>query len=198
MKETKKVMSPQTLAFGAILTAMVIVLQFMGTFIHLGMFSISLVLIPIVIGATVCGVGVGAWLGLVFGAVVLFSGDATAFMGLNAIGTIITVLLKGFLCGLASAFTYKALSKKNDTLGVIASAIVCPIVNTGVFTIGCFVFFFGGLTQWAAANGFGDNTVSYIFLGIIGANFIFELLFNAVLSPIIVKLINIAKKQLKA
>lgn len=197
MKETKKVMSPQTLAFGAILTAMVIVLQFMGTFIHLGVFSISLVLIPIVIGATVCGVGVGAWLGLVFGAVVLFSGDATPFMAINAIGTIITVLLKGFLCGLASAFTYKALSKKNDTLGVIASAIVCPIVNTGVFTLGCFVFFFDGLSQWALAEGFG-STVAYIFLFIIGANFIFELLFNAVLSPIIVKLIGIAKKQLKA
>ncbi|MBE6591075.1 MAG: ECF transporter S component [Ruminococcaceae bacterium] len=197
MNETKKVMSPQTLAFGAILTAMVIVLQFMGTFIHLGVFSISLVLIPIVIGATVCGVGVGAWLGLVFGAVVLFSGDATPFMAINAIGTIITVLLKGFLCGLASAFTYKALSKKNDTLGVIASAIVCPIVNTGVFTLGCFVFFFDGLSQWALAEGFG-STVAYIFLFIIGANFIFELLFNAVLSPIIVKLIGIAKKQLKA
>lgn len=197
MNETKKVMSPQTLAFGAILTAMVIVLQFMGTFIHLGMFSISLVLIPIVIGATVCGVGVGAWLGLVFGAVVLLSGDATPFMAINAIGTIITVLLKGFLCGLASAFTYKALSKKNDTLGVIASAIVCPIVNTGVFTLGCFVFFFDGLSQWALAEGFG-STVAYIFLFIIGANFLFEVLFNVVLSPIIVKLINIAKKQLKA
>ena len=197
MKETKQVMSPQTLAFGAILTAMVIVLQFMGTFIHLGMFSISLVLIPIVIGATVCGVGVGAWLGLVFGAVVLLSGDATLFMAINAIGTIITVLLKGFLCGLASAFTYKALSKKNDTLGVIASAIVCPIVNTGVFTLGCFVFFFDGLSQWALAEGFG-STVAYIFLFIIGANFLFEVLFNVVLSPIIVKLIGIAKKQLKA
>ena len=197
MNETKKVMSPQTLAFGAILTAMVIVLQFMGTFIHLGMFSISLVLIPIVIGATVCGVGVGAWLGLVFGAVVLFSGDATPFMAINAIGTIITVLLKGFLCGLTSAFIYKALSKKNDTLGVIASAIVCPIVNTGVFTLGCFVFFFDGLSQWALAEGFG-STVAYIFLFIIGANFLFEVLFNVVLSPIIVKLINIAKKQLKA
>ena len=46
-----------------VLTAIVVVLQFLGSFIRFGPFSISLVLIPIVVGAALLGVGAGAWLG---------------------------------------------------------------------------------------------------------------------------------------
>jgi hypothetical protein len=53
----------------------------------------------IVLGAATCGKGVGAWLGLTFGVTVLLSGDAAAFMSISVIGTVITVLAKGLLCG---------------------------------------------------------------------------------------------------
>ena len=46
-----------------LLTAVVVVLQLLGSFIHFGPFSISLVLIPIVVGASLYGVLSGAWLG---------------------------------------------------------------------------------------------------------------------------------------
>jgi len=59
-------------------TAIVIVLQLMGSFIRFGTFSISLVLVPVVIGAALYGAGAGAWLGFVFGVVVLLSGGAAA------------------------------------------------------------------------------------------------------------------------
>ena len=42
-------------------------LQFVGSAIRFGPFSISLVLIPIVLGAALYGWGMGCWLGLVFG-----------------------------------------------------------------------------------------------------------------------------------
>ena len=109
MKERK--MSTKTLVLCAILTGLVVILQFMGAFIKFGMFSISLVLIPIVIGTATCGCKIGAWLGLVFGIVVLISGDAAAFLSVNAIGTVITVLLKGTLCGFAAGLVYKVFSK---------------------------------------------------------------------------------------
>ena len=57
-----------------LLTAVVVVLQLLGSFIHFGPFSISLVLIPIVVGASLYGVLSGAWLGLAFGITVLISG----------------------------------------------------------------------------------------------------------------------------
>ncbi len=181
----------QLLVLGALLTAVVIVLQLLGAFIRFGPFSISLVLIPIVIGASMCGVGIATWLGLVFGAVVLLSGDAAAFLQLSVFGTVVTVLLKGALAGLFAGLTFKAFKNINFYLAVLLSAIVCPLVNTGVFVLGCFVFFFKDLAAWAPA---GQSTVAYIFLGLVGGNFIFEILSNIILSPVITRVLNITKK----
>lgn len=186
--------SLQRLTLGAILTALVVILQLMGSFIHLGMFSISLVLIPIVVGAATCGPWIGAWLGFIFGVTVLLSGDAAAFLAVDVFGTILTVLLKGTLCGLCAGLVYRWLAKWNQYVAVFAAAIVCPLVNTGVFLLGCFVFFYETVAGWGAAAGFGDNAVQYMFLGLAGGNFLFELGFNIVLSPIIVRLLNITKK----
>lgn len=193
-KSNKMRMSTKIMVLGAILTALVVVLQLMGSFIRFGPFAISLVLIPIVIGAATCGVGVGAWLGFVFGVVVLISGDAAAFMAINIPGTIITVLLKGTACGLAAGLIYKALERFNRYVAVIASAIICPVVNTGIFLIGCVVFFMDTVASWGVAEGFG-TTVQYMFLGLAGGNFLFELATNIVLSPVVVRLLNIRIKK---
>ena len=67
------------LAGMAIFTAIVVVLQLLGTFVRFGPFSISLVLVPIVIGAALYGAKAGAWLGFVFG-VVVCALDAGAFL----------------------------------------------------------------------------------------------------------------------
>ena len=96
---TERKKQTENLVLGAILTAIVVVLQILGGFIKFGPFSVSLVLIPIVIGAAKCGVKIGTWLGLVFGAVVLLNGGATAFFAVNVFGTVLTVLLKGAACG---------------------------------------------------------------------------------------------------
>ena len=45
----------RTLTGMALLTAIVVILQFLGAFIRFGTFSISLVLIPIVVGAALYG-----------------------------------------------------------------------------------------------------------------------------------------------
>lgn len=175
-----------------LLTAIVVVLQLFGSFIRFGPFSISLVLIPIAVGAALYGKWSGAWLGLAFGIAVLISGDAGAFLAVNAVGTIITVLLKGVLAGLASGLVYSLIEKKNDIAAVITSAIVCPVVNTGVFLIGCCLFFFDTIKEWAA----GTNVFEYMLVGLVGANFLFELGANIILSPTIVKLVKIGRKEI--
>lgn len=178
-----------------LLTAIVIVLQFMGSFIHVGVFSISLVLIPIVVGASVYRSRAGAWLGLVFGLVVLASGDAGAFLAISVPGTIITVLLKGALAGLGAGALYTAVSRmtENKTIPVVAAAVACPVINTGIFLIGCRLFFYETIAAWGAAAGFKSIGAYFIF-GLVGMNFVVELLINVVLSPIIVRIISIGKK----
>lgn len=188
-------MSTNSLVLCAVMTALVVILQFMGAFIKLGPFSVSLVLIPIVIGAATCGAGAGAWLGLVFGMVVLLSGDASAFLAVNVVGTIITVLAKGIACGYFAGLTYKLLEKHNRYAAVIAAALICPVVNTGVFLLGCPIFFMDTVTAWAQAAGLGENVGKFMIFGLVGGNFIFELVLNIIVSPVIVRLLNIRKNQ---
>lgn len=188
-----KQITTQQLVLGAILTAIVVLLQFMGSFIKFGPFSISLVLIPIVIGAATCGAGIGAWLGLIFGIVVLISGDAAAFLSINTAGTVVTVLLKGTLCGYLSGLTYRAFAKKNSLVAVLLAAIVCAVANTGIFLLGCLLFFMDTIETWAAAASLGGGVAHYMIFGLVGANFLFELLVNIVLSPVIVRLLKIKR-----
>jgi uncharacterized membrane protein len=183
------------IAISGILTALVVVLQMMGQFIKFGPFAISLVLIPIVIGAALCGPKVSTWLGFVFGVAVLFT-DAAAFLAISVVGTVVTVLLKGALCGLAAGLVYKALENKNKILAVTVAAVVCPIVNTGVFLLGCVVFFLETIKQWGAGAGF-NNVAEYLIIGMVGLNFLVELATNVVLSPVVVRLLSISKKIYK-
>ena len=180
----------------ALLTAIVVILQFLGAFIRFGPFSISLVLIPIVVGAALYGVWAGTWLGFVFGLVVLLSGDAAAFLVISPIGTILVVLLKGALAGLVAGAVYKALCGKNETVATIAAAVAAPIVNTGIFLLGCLVFFLPTIRAWGEASGF-TNVGTYMIVGLVGGNFLFELLFNVILSPVIVRLIHLGRKAYK-
>lgn len=180
----------------ALFTAIVVVLQLLGSFIRFGPFSISLVLIPIVVGTALYGVGAGAWLGLVFGVTVLASGDASAFLAINVPGTILTVLLKGIACGALSGLVYRLIEKKNKYAATICAAITAPIVNTGVFLLGCAIFFMPTIEGWAAAAGV-ESAGTYMITGLAGLNFIAEFVVNVVLSPIIVRLIHLGKKEIK-
>ena len=83
----------------ALFTALIVILQLLGSFIRFGPVSVSLVALPIVVGAAVYGSAAGLWLGFVFGMVVLLSGDAAAFFAFSVPGTLLTVLVKGIACG---------------------------------------------------------------------------------------------------
>lgn len=178
----------------ALFTAIVVVLQLLAVGLRaLGLFSISLVLVPIVVGSAVYGWKGGAWLGFAFGVSVLLSGDAAAFLAIDVLGTIVTVLVKGTACGLAAGLVYKLLEKRGTMLAVIAAAIICPVVNTGIFLLGCMVFFMDTITEWAALYGFAD-VGTYMIFGLTGINFLIELGVDLVLSPVATRLIRIGKK----
>lgn len=188
MKNTKT----QKIVGIGLFTAIVVALQLLAASIKFGPFSITLVLAPIVIGAALYGVGAGAWLGAAFGVSVLISGDSAAFMTINPAGTVITVLLKGMLAGLAAGLIYKALEKKNKTVAVVLAGIACPIVNTGIFLAGCYLFF----QEWLVSV-FGTTGFATVVTGLVSVNFAVELGINMVLASVIVRVIDIGKKQLK-
>lgn len=207
MEETKKqtarwnAQKTFTLVGLAMLTAIVVVLQTLCSTIQLSpTTTITLVLVPIIVGTALYGWKAGAWLGAVFGAVVLISGQAAFFMTFNVFGTIVTVMLKGILAGVAAGLVYSAIAKKNtpktDFIAVIAAGIVAPVVNTGVYILGCVVFFFNQMIAPGMAAE-GMNAWQYIIMFMVGVNFPIELGINLVLASAIVYIVRLAKKLTK-
>ena len=194
MQKTSNKVSTEKIVLLSLFTALVAILAYFGGFIRIGgLASISLTLIPVVLGAAMCGPWAGAWLGGVSGVVFFMTADSAFWMGLSIPGTIITVMVKGIAAGLVAGLVYKLLESKNRYLAVIAAAIVCPIVNTGIFIIGCFIFFIDTVKSGAA--GAGMSVGAYLIIFFVGLNFVFELLTNIILSPAIVKLLNIRKDK---
>lgn len=192
MSHNKKL---QTMTGLALFTAIVVVLQLVGTFIKFGPFAISLVLIPIVVGAAIYGPMAGAYLGGVFGVVVLIGcitgGDpgGQVLFAANPFVTALLCIVKGGMAGLAAGAVYRAVSHKDASktlLAAVGAAVVAPMVNTGIFTLAMVFIFRDILVAWAG----GTSVVYYILTGMVGINFVLELAVNLVVSPAIVRIIN--------
>ena len=185
------------MALIGLLMALVVVLQFVGGMIPpVGGFSISLVLIPIVLGAAVYGPGAGALLGATFGVVVVINCITGADIGgqmvfqANPVLCVLVVLGKGILAGIASGLVYGTLQEKNSYLAMLLAAAVCPVVNTGTFVICMMTFFKDVLAVWAG----GSDIIAYVLSGLVLCNFVPELIINIVFSPAGQRIIHTVRK----
>ena len=184
----------------ALLMALVVVLQFVGGMIPpVGGFSISLVLIPIVLGSAVYGPKAGALLGTTFGVIVTINcitgadaGGAMVFQA-NPLLCILVVLGKGILAGFAAGFVYKLFKHWNGYVAMALAAIVCPVLNTGTFVLCMLTFFREVLAAWATP--FGGDVIVYIFSGLLVFNFVPELIINVVFSPFGQRIVHTLKKK---
>ena len=179
----------------ALMTAIIVVLQVVASFIKFGPFTITLALAPIIIGAALYGAGAGAWLGAVFGVVVLIACVAGWDMGGNVLFTanpLLTAALcivKGGAAGLVSGAVFRAMAERRPMRASITAGILCPVVNTGIFIAGLALCFYDVLVAWAG----GSNLIFYIITVLTGVNFVLELAINLVLSTVIVRVVRARK-----
>ena len=181
----------------ALLMALVVVMQFISGLIPpVAGFSFSLVLIPIVLGAALYGPSAGALLGATFGIVVYINcvtgadvGGAMVFQA-NPVLCFLVVMGKGMLAGMASGFVYKLLKGVNPYIAMLCAAIICPVVNTGVFIACMLLFFVDVLNAWAQ----GGALAGYILTGLVLGSFVPELIINIVFSPASASIAHIVKK----
>ena len=172
----------------AVLAALVVVLQLLSSVIKIGTVSITLTLIPIVVGAAFYGPGAGAILGTVFGLVVYINSATGADYGGNMVFLAnpflcaVVCIGKGTLSGWCAGLVYR--------LAVLLAAITAPVVNTGVFLLGMVLFFQETLRAWAA----GSALLTYVLFTLTGVNFLVELGLNLVLSPAVSTLIRAIRK----
>lgn len=182
----------------ALLMAMVLVLQFVSGMIPpVGGFSISLVLIPVVLGAAVFGPSAGAIIGGTFGAIVFINcvtgadpGGQMVFQA-GPVLCFLVVMAKGILAGLAAGYVYKLLKHVNAYVAMLCAAIVCPVVNTGIFFTCMLLFFPKVLEAWAN----GASVLAYLFGVLAVFNFLPELAINVIFSPAGQRIAHFAEKN---
>lgn len=191
--------STKKLTFMAIFAALIIVLQIVATFVKFGPVSITLALVPIIVGAAIYGKRAGAFLGLVFGLVVyivglmgwdggfvLYLSGASFYTGFL---TAALCIVKGVAAGFIAGAVYEAI--KNKKAAVAAAGALCPITNTGIFAAGILLFFMKNLTESTAV---GQTALYTLFVGWVGINFIVELFVNLILSAAICRIIEAGAK----
>ena len=183
MKNSEKI---RQMVVVASLGAIVAVLQYISMFIKFGPFNITLALTPVVVGAILYGPKAGGILGAIMGIVVLLT-NSEAFFVVNPIATIFVCIAKSAIAGYIAGYIYKI--GKNKNISIVMSSVATPIINTLIFSICCLLFFFPTLKEWAA----GENTLIYLFGTMIGLQFLIELVVNSLLSPVVIRLVEIFK-----
>ena len=180
----KKITTRQIVITGLML-ALMIILQIVGNYLQFGPVNINISLVAIVLAAVLGGPVSGAIVGFFNGIMALLSPSTIAvFMPVSPVGTVLACLLKCTLAGLVSGLVFNLLKKKNQTLGLILSSLLVPIINTSIFIIFALIFF-RPILEGSVASGAYPNIWMVLILGFIGLNFLVELASTGVLSPII-------------
>lgn len=187
----------------AILLAIITVLHFTGAAIPAFGTKISLVLIPIALGAMLIGPVAGAVLGFFYGLMVFISlgvmhmDPFTGFLfDHSPIMTALICTVKTTAAGFLAGWIYRLLSKKSSLLGVFVAAALVPTVNTGIFVLGCLIIS-GTIDAYIAHNAMGVSAVYFVIILCAGINYLLELAVNLILAPALERIIRIVGKKLK-
>lgn len=120
-------------------------------FMKVGVIEITLIVIPVAIGAILLGPGGGTVLGAAFGVVSFiqcfgFSAFGSFLLGISPFNTFILCIVPRVLVGFLTGLIYKLLSgiikRGGKTLSSIIAALACPVMNTALF-IAALILLFG-------------------------------------------------------
>ena len=190
----------------ALFVALVVVLQIISALIPpiAGLVSITLTLVPVVVGGILLGRASGAFLGFAFGAIVLINcitgmdPGGNILWNANPLFTATICFGKGIMAGFIPALLYGVISGKEPSrsrklIATVVAALSAPIVNTSLFVAGMFLLFKDTLYAWSG----GTDIVIYVLTGLAGVNFLVEFIINTVLSPAIVRIVDVAQLKMK-
>ena len=186
----------------ALLAALIVLLQTVIVIPLPGSLTLSLVLVPIVVGAILFGPASGALLGGVFGvlvAIMAVQGQLGLLTNMmvtyNPLLTVIVCVLKGVAAGWIPGLIAVALKGK-PMLGTVLAAAAAPIANTGIFLLGMLTVFRGVMMDFAGQIGMGGTGALYFAIVVlVGVNFLVEFAANLILSPAIATIVKAVKKM---
>ncbi|MBQ6118799.1 MAG: ECF transporter S component [Clostridia bacterium] len=191
-----------TLTATAMLTAMIVVLAFTPIgYIRVFALSITLVIVPVIIGAIALGPAAGAFLGFVFGCTSFaqcFMGDALGaiLISVSPVGTFVNCVVTRTLVGLLCGLIFRAVQKTGKWSYAIAGASGA-LLNTILF-LGCLALIFGRVkftAEQAESLGGLDSVMSTIIAIAIGVNCPIEIAVCAIFGSAIGGAVTAAMKR---
>lgn len=192
----------------AMLVALVVVLQIISTLLPVlpGGVAITLTLVPVVIGGILLGKKGGFILGLAFGLIVMINvatgldKGSVVLWNESALSTAIICIVKGVAAGFIPAVLYELIVGKSGVnsvkptrkfIATLVAALSAPIVNTALYLAGMWILFND------LASSVGTNFIAYALVVFATANFAVEFIINIVLTPAIVRIVDVTKKKVK-
>lgn len=185
--ERKRFFNTKMIATTGILLAIELVMQLLANYIVIpgGFANLNFSVIIIALGAILYGPIVGGFLGLISGILTLFSPSTMQFFfSISPLGAVLTCLLKTTIAGIVAGLVSNFLKKKHDTLNSVIASILVPTLNTGIFAIFAIIFF----KPLLAGTNY-NNMAAALFLGLIGVNFIVEIIITIVVVPSLYKIV---------
>lgn len=134
----------------ALMIAVILVMSFTPLgYIRTPGLSITLLTIPVAVGAILLGPSGGAICGLAFGLTSFYQCFGTTAFGsilltINPVGTFITTVVTRVLEGWLTGLIFKALHHKKSTqkFSYYIAALSCPLLNTLLFMSSLVIFFY--------------------------------------------------------
>lgn len=183
--------------YNLVLTAMFIALMLVMNFTPIGYititgaFSITLMTIPVALGAVCTGVAGGTVLGFVFGLTSFLQAFGIGFMidpsaaplfSENAFGYIVTCFVPRIVTGLVAGLIFSAFEKRGKislwVFGLCSAAV--PVLNTVLFMASYILFY--------SKTSFGGAVMS-VLLTILTINFLIELIVTILVGTAVGKVI---------
>lgn len=188
----------------ALFTAIILLLAFTPIgYIKLPVgLSITLIGIPVIVGAISLGPVGGAILGAIFGLTSFAQAFGmepfgTMLFGINPIGTFITCLVPRILMGWLTGLVFQGLKKVDRTklVSYLITSLAGSLLNTVLFMTSLMIFFYNtDLIQSMAA----DLNVTNIFalvIAMVGINAVAETIVNGILGTAISKPIDMLNQK---
>lgn len=197
----KKKLNTKKMVELAIFIAIIILMSFTPLgYMKLFAVDITLIVIPVAVGAVALGPTAGAILGLVFGFtsfVLSFSSALGALMlDISPIYRVITCIVPRVLCGWLTGIVYIGMkkSKKMSKIAIPVANLACPIFNTIFFMTSLLIFYYNTpVVQDLATSMKVFNPVAFAFV-FVGMNAVIEAVACFVIGTAITKAVQVAFK----
>lgn len=194
MRQTKTVKMAQT----AILAAIILVMSFTPLgYLRTAGLEVSLITIPVAIGAMVVGPEAGAFLGLLFGATSFYqcfgmSPFGAALLGINPFFTFLVCVPTRMLMGWLTGWIFKALYRldRSRTISYFIGGLLAAVLNTAFFMGMLMLCFWESAYIQELNTAMGGLSMMAFLAAFVGVNGLLEAPSSCILGGIISKALD--------